>query len=103
MNAAALLDEIEKSGRPMMLPNIYLSPNSTETISLDRYFADSEKISFVCTVADESVADVSQNGTSLVIKAKESGVTTIKVQPDNAPEQKIVVTVRNNANGNGWL
>lgn len=103
VNAAALLDEIEKSGRPMMLPNIYLSPNSTETISLDRYFADSEKISFVCTVADESVADVSQNGTSLVITAKECGVTTIKVQPDNAPEQEIVVTVRNNANGNGWL
>ena len=103
VNAAALLEEIENSGTKMKLPNVYLSPEAVTTIALERYFVDGEKMSYSCSSSDESVATAEVVGTTLTVTAKKSGVATVKVTLGNGTVEEIVVTVRNNANGNGWI
>lgn len=103
VNAAALLEKIEGSGTKMKLPNIYLATDAVTTIALERYFVDGEKISYSCSSANESVATAEVVGTTLTVIAKKSGVTTIKVTLGDGTVEEIVVTVRDDANSNGWI
>ena len=111
VDAAALLDAIDGAGRPMKLPNFYLAPSKgntekAETVDLARYFIDGEQKTYTCTVANEAVATVSIEGTVLTVTGVAEGVTTAVVEITDSTGTKsevINITVRNNANSNGWL
>ena len=107
VNAAALLNAIEGSGREMRLPDFYLAPakgnaDKAQTIDLARYFVDGEKKSYTCTVADTSIATAEVNATKLTLTGVAVGITTATVTVDGV-EHVITITVRNNANNNGWM
>ena len=102
INAAALLNAIEGAGHDMKLPDFYVAPAKKQTIDLARYFVDGESKVYSCSVADGNIAVASINGTSLTVTGVAVGVTTIKVFVDGV-EHTLSITVRNNANGNGWM
>ena len=111
VDAAALLDAIDGAGRPMKLPNFYLAPSKgntekAETVDLARYFIDGEQKTYTCTVANEAVATVSIEGTVLTVTGVAEGVTTavVEITDSNGTQREVInITVRNNANSNGWL
>lgn len=102
INAGALLKAIEHSGSEMRVPNVYVSPQATTTINLSRYFVDGENLTYSCQVADGSIASSSIDGCMLTITGISSGSTTAVIKAGSY-EQTISVTIRENANSNGWM
>ncbi|MGN0190714.1 MAG: S8 family serine peptidase [Candidatus Cryptobacteroides sp.] len=106
VDAGSLLKTIadENVGSPMKLPNFYLAPESTRSISLDRYFDCTTPAGFSVTSGNRDIveADVDDRGV-LTLRAKECGVTNITVTPSGGAAQTVSVTVRDGANENGWL
>lgn len=102
VNAAALLNAIEGAGHDMKLPDFYLAPATSRTIDLARYFVDGENKQYSCTVADANIATAVIEGTKLTLNGIATGVTTITIVVDGA-EHILTITVRNNANDNGWM
>ncbi len=107
INAAALLNAIEGAGHEMKLPDFYIAPakgnvEKAHKIDLARYFVDGENKAYVCSVADEGVATVELNGSVLTIMGVATGVTTLTITVDGV-DYKQTVTVRENANNNGWM
>lgn len=102
VNAGALLRAIEDAGNEMKLPNIYLAPAESQEIDLSRFFVGGESLSYSAKVADSSVATVSVTGTVMTVKGIAEGFTTIDITVDGEVHH-VTVTVRNGANGNGWM
>ena len=103
VDAGALLRAIEGSGSPMKVPNIYVAPDCSEKVDLARYFVDGERLTYSCNVEDGSIASVQVAGTILVVNGVSAGTTTALVKTSNGKEQTITITVRKNANENGWM
>lgn len=103
VNAAALLAAVENGGREMKLPNIYVSPNETVTINLDRYFIGGEKLTYSCTIDDTSIAEAKIVGTSLMVKGLKNGSAQLTVTISSVKKQTLTVTVRDNASDKGWM
>lgn len=103
VDAGALLRAIEGSGSEMKVPNVYVAPGQTVEINLDRYFLNGENLTYTCNAADVSIASVKTNGTVLAVTGMAQGTTTVSVKASNGKEQTITVTVRKNANNNGWM
>lgn len=103
VNAGALLKAIEMAGSDMKLPNVYVSPEECVRLDLANYFPDGEQLAYSCSVGDAATADASIEGTVLVVNGIKSGATTLKVEVSNGEAQTVNVTVRNKANGNGWM
>lgn len=102
-NAALLLDNIEGSGAEMKVPNVYVAEGGTADIDLAIYFANGENLTYACTSSDENVAQVKAEGTRMKVTGVTTGTARVTVKPSNGNEQTITVTVRKNANGNGWM
>lgn len=98
VNAGALLKAIKGSGRDMRLPNLYLAPMQSITLNLDDYNITEAKSA---SVADKSIAEASLEGNTLTIDAKNIGQTTLSVVADKT--HNVTITVRKDANDNGWL
>ena len=101
VDAESLLLAIDGSGRETRLPNIYLAPGQSTTISL----ADYSIVKFSAVeVVDPSIASVVPNfdDNTIVITAKSVGQTEFAViAPNN--KQTAIITVREGASDNGWL
>ena len=102
VNAGALLRAIEDAGNEMKLPNIYLAPAESQEIDLARFFVGGESRTYSAKVSDSSVATVSVTGTVMTVKGIAEGFTTIDITVDGQL-YCVTVTVRNGANGNGWM
>lgn len=107
INAAALLSAIEGAGQEMKLPDFYLAPakgnsDKAQTIDLARFFVDGENKTYACSIADENIATATISGSLLTITGVEVGVTTLTIFVDGE-EHTVSVTVRHNANNNGWM
>ena len=107
INAAALLNAIEGAGRDMKLPDFYLAPAKgnaakAQTIDLARYFVGGETKSYTCAVANENIATAAIDGTQMTVTGVATGVTTLTIAVDGV-EYVVTVTVRENANNNGWM
>ena len=98
-----LLAAIEGAGSEMKVPNVYVSPEKTVTIDLARYFMGGEKLTYTCTAAETAVATVTVTGTKMVVSGVKAGHTTINIQTSAGKNQTVTVTVRANANDNGWM
>lgn len=102
-DAALLLNNIEGSGSDMKVPNVYVAEGNKSTINLAYYFVDGENLTYTCTSSDAAIATVAVNGTFMEVSGIKTGTAHITVKVSNGSEQTIAVTVRKNANDNGWM
>lgn len=102
VNAGALLRAVENGGHDMKLPNIYLAPAESQKIDLSRFFVGGESLTYSAKVADAGVATVSVEGSVMTVNGIAEGFTTIDITVDGQL-YCVTVTVRNGANGNGWM
>ena len=102
-DAAVLLNNIEGSGSDMKVPNVYVAEGNKSTINLAYYFVNGENLTYTCTSSDAAIATVAVNGTFMEVSGVKTGTAHIAVKVSNGSEQTIAVTVRKNANDNGWM
>lgn len=98
VNAYALLKAIEGSGTDMTFPNLYV-PVGGQTNAIPSMYMDGS--SFSVSVADTSVATAEIIDGKMVVKGIKAGQTEASVTGSRT--DKFVITVRESANGNGWL
>lgn len=98
INAYALLKAVEGAGAEMTFPNLYVAVGGQTTVSPSMYMEGS---SFTVSVADSSVATAEVVNGMVVVKGLKAGQTTASITGSRT--DKFVITVRENANGNGWL
>lgn len=103
VDATALLNAVENAGVPMKVPNVYIAPEATTTENLATYFANGKNLTYTCTVANAAIAEVVVSGTQLKVTGKAVGSTKATVTASNGVSHQITITVRNSANGNGWM
>lgn len=103
VDAALLMNNIEGNGSDMKVPNVYVAEGGKSTINLAYYFVNGEKLTYTCTSSDAAIATVAVNGTFMEVSGVKTGTAHITVKVSNGSEQTIAVTVRKNANGNGWM
>lgn len=103
VNAGMLLSSIEGNGSDMKVPNVYVAEGSKSLINLAYYFVNGENLTYTCTSSDAAIATVTVNGTIMEVSGVKTGATRIAVKVSNGTEQTITVTVRKNANDNGWM
>lgn len=102
IDAAKLLNNIEGGGSDMKVPNIYVGISSSQ-IDLAPYFINGENLSYTCSIADETIANVSVNKSVITVTGVKVGFTTLTVKTSDGKEQTVTVTVRDDANDNGWM
>lgn len=102
IDAAKLLNNIEGGGSDMKVPNIYVGISSSQ-IDLAPYFINGENLSYTCSIADETIANVSVNKSVITVTGVKVGFTTLTVKTNDGKEQTVTVTVRDGANDNGWM
>ena len=98
VNAYALLKAIEGSGVEMTFPNLYVAAGGQVTADPSMYM---DGTSFSVTVADQSVATASVEDGKIIVKGLKTGQTEATVTGSRT--DRFVITVRETANGNGWL
>ena len=103
VDAGLLLDNIEGKGSDMVVPNVYVAEGAESTLNLAYYYVGGENLTYICTSSDTSVATVTVEGTLMKVSGLKTGATHILVKVSNGNEQTITVTVRKNANDNGWM
>lgn len=103
VDAGKLLNNIEEKGSDMKVPNVYIAEDSKSTVNLAYYFVNGENLTYTCTSSDAAIATVAVNGTFMEVSGVKTGTAHITVKVSNGSEQTIAITVRKNANDNGWM
>lgn len=103
VDAGILLNNIVGNGSDMKVPNVYVAESATSTLNLAYYFVNGETLSYTCTSSDETIATVTVEDKLMKVTGVKTGSTQITVKTSNGDEQTIIVTVRKNANDNGWM
>ena len=98
VNAYGLLKAVEGSGVDMTFPNLYVSVGG-QTTAVPSMYMDGD--SFTVTVNDLSVAVAEIVDGKMIVKGLKAGQTEASVTGSRT--DKFVITVREGANGNGWL
>ena len=98
VNAYALLKAIEGAGVDMTFPNLFVHVGG-QTVALPSMYMDGG--SFTVTVSDTSVATAEIKDGKMIVKGLKAGQTEASVTGSRT--DKFVITVRESANGNGWL
>ena len=103
IDAVQLLNNIKnkENSSDMKLPNVYIGLEKTTTLNLPSYFEGAES-GYTCSVADGNVASATISGTTLTVKGLAVGSTTLTVSV-GGKQQTVTITVRKNANNNGWM
>ena len=99
INAYGLLKAIEGSGVEMTFPNLYVAVGGQTVALPSMYMAGT---SFSVQVEDTSVATAEIVNGKMIVKGLKAGQTQATVN-GSARADKFVITVREGANGNGWL
>ena len=98
INAYGLLKAIEGSGVEMTFPNLYVAVGGQTKVDPSMYM---DGTSFKVTVEDQTVATAEIVDGKVVVKGLKAGQTAATVT--GAETAKFIITVREKANGNGWL
>ena len=98
INAAALLDAVRGAGTDMSFPNLYVAVGG-QTTALPSMYMDGK--SFSVKVSDTSVATAEIVDGKMIVKGLKAGQTEADVTGSRT--DRFVITVRESANGNGWL
>ena len=99
INAYGLLKAIEGSGVEMTFPNLYVAVGGQTVVLPSMYM---EGTSFTVKVDDPTVASVQMVGDKMLVLGIKAGQTQASVTSGSRTD-KFVITVRETANGNGWL
>lgn len=104
MNAYEFLKLIggEDAGQKMSFPNVYLAVGGSYTMTPSMYFDNGENLVFTVVVDDQSIADCTVKGKQLMFKGLKAGQTSATISAAGI-SQNFIITVRENATGNGWL
>lgn len=100
VDAGALLKAIDGSGRPMRLPNVYLSVNETTTMNIGDYLTEEGA---QVSVADATIVEATLQNNMLTLKALSEGHSAVKLTTVDGKSYSLSVTVREGANHNGWF
>lgn len=103
VNAAALLAAIDGGGVAMQFPNLYIALGGEVVVAASQYFLQGEDLTYTVTITDGSVATCSVEGTKAIFKGLKCGVTKATIKTSSGEEQSFNITVREGANGNGWM
>ena len=104
VNAARLLKAIEGSGTEMTFPNLYIPLGGAVTVDPAIYFADGRTLTYTIEVENGAIAAYARNSKGQhTVTGLAEGTTHGTVRASNGRTQSFVITVRNAANGNGWL
>lgn len=105
VDAGLLLANIaqENVGVKLEVPNVYVGIEASQQLDLTRFFDNASALTFTVSVEDESVATVSVEGTTVSVVGHRTGSTPYTVRASDGTEQMAYVTVRRNANDNGWF
>ena len=104
INAAAFLAAIASdAGVEMVFPNIYVAKGSKSAVVPSRYFVGGESLTYTVTIADTAVATCATEGNKLIFSGVESGSTKATITASNGKSFEFSITVRRDANNNGWL
>ena len=98
VNAYGLLKAVEASGVDMTFPNLYVAVGG-QTTALPSMYMDGS--TFTVTVSDTSVATAQIVDGKMIVKGLKAGQTEASVTGSRT--DKFIITVREGANGNGWL
>ena len=102
VDAYSFLKAIEGAGVDMTFPNIYVALEGTVTVVPSMYFKNGGN-SYTVTIADTEIASCTADGSKLVFQGKKAGQTSASIKSANGESFNFTITVRNSANGNGWL
>lgn len=100
VNAYALLKAIEGAGEPMTFPNVYVATSGTYTLDASIYFDSVKEVTV--NITDGSIAKAEVKDGRIVFTGLAQGQTNARVSA-SGKSYDFVITVRNNAAGNGWL
>lgn len=104
VNAEAFLRAIAGDGGvEMHFPNLYISVGGSVALSAARYFVGGEALSYTVTIEDTTVAQVTKSGENLLFTGSKSGTTAATITASNGKSHSFNITVRCEANSNGWL
>ena len=97
----AFLQAIAGAGVEMTFPNLYIALGGQVRIAPAMYFKNGK--TFSVTIADEEVAVYADEGDKIVFLGENEGQTSAVIKSDSGESFEFTITVRNRANGNGWL
>lgn len=101
INAGTLLKKVAGSGVEMTVPNMFVTVGATSKINYTRYFKGGEKMTFTCTVADNTVATMtSADNITFTLKGLKVGSTKATVTASDGTKKDFYITVRKT---NGWM
>ena len=103
VDAYAFLQAIAGAGVDMTFPNVYVAVGGSTTLAPAMYFNNSENATFSVEIANSQIASCKAEGKTLKFTGLKEGQTTAAVKSSNGASQSFTITVRNSANGNGWL
>lgn len=103
VNAYGFLKAIEQSGVEMTFPNVFVALNGQTVLAPSMYFENGASQTYTVSIADTAVASCSVEGNKLVFKGLAAGQTTASISSSGGKSYDFVITVRDRANGNGWL
>ena len=98
VNAIKLLQAVSGSGVDMTFPNLLIAVGSQTVVDPSVYMSGNN---YTVTIDDTTVASVEVVGGRYVFKGLKAGQTTASITGSRT--DKFVITVRETANGNGWL
>ena len=104
INAAAFLAAIASdAGVDMIFPNIYVAKGGKSAVIPSRYFVGGQSLTYRVDIEDTAVATCSADGNKLIFSGVESGSTKATITASNGKSFEFCITVRRDANNNGWL
>lgn len=104
INAAAFLAAIASdAGVDMIFPNIYVAKGGKSAVIPSRYFVGGQSLTYRVDIEDTAVATCSADGNKLIFSGVESGSTKATITASNGKSFEFSITVRRDANNNGWL
>ena len=103
VDAYAFLQAIAGAGVDMTFPNVYVAVGASTTVAPSMYFKNADNATFTVEIAKSEIASCKAEGKNLKFNGLKEGQTAATVKCSDGVSQSFTITVRNSANGNGWL
>lgn len=103
VDAYAFLQAVAGAGVEMTFPNVFVAVNGTVTLIPSMYFEGGEGQTYSVSVENKELVSCDAVGNKLVFRGIAPGQTKAVVSSGNGASASFVITVRDTANGNGWL
>lgn len=103
VDAELLLANVAQNGVKLDIPNVYVSAGETQSFAPTRFFDNGETLTFTAASKDTTVATATVADGNITVSGVKNGSTTYTVTASNGQTQTGYITVRKQANDNGWF